>query len=1046
MKGLIKWWASNHVAANLLMIAIFIAGMIGYSTMAREFFPTFPYPGMQITVVWPGAAPQEVEEQLVERIEETLKGLEGINYTESVSREGVAEVRVFAETSSDFSKLLDEVKARVDGIPSFPPSVESPQVIQFTTRQEIIRVVVHGDIDEKRLSNLAEDLRREVIVLDGVSEVGIFGSRREEVSIEVSEVALQRYNISFDQIANAVRANSINLSAGSMRTDSGTYSLRTRSLANDAQQFEDIIIRQSASAGIVRIGDVATVNDGFEEDEILAMLNGEPAVLLQVMSSENMDIIETSRSVTAWVETKRDHLPAGVSLSIWTDMSIDFTSRMKTIGWSAGSGLLLVFIILFLTLRPKVAMWVSIGIATAFSGAFVLLPAVGASLNMLSTFAFLLVLGVVVDDAIIIGERVHSEFEEGVKGIEGAVKGTIDVHLPVIFGVLTTIIAFMPWLFISGPMQTVTKQIAWVVILALTFSLIEALFILPAHLSNLKTMTGTSRLQKMQQSIAGGILSFGRHRYGPRLSAAIARPWLTSSVFAGLLIIGFVGLMGADYIKSSFMPEVESEEIYINIDLRDGTTFERALEILDQMQHAQEELKAEVENNGVEGKNKIVENWYTRSRRDSVIAIVKLASPELRTMSAKEAAIRLRELIGDVPEARAVQVRYSFEGGGPDMQFAVRHTDLDVLQLAVKEITEKLLEYPALYDVVNSFESASEEMRFELKPGAEKLGLTVASVMQQVRQAYYGEEAQRLPRNGQDVRVMVRYERELRRSPESLRKLRIRTNDGREVPLMSVVNVHYAPGLRQIDHRDGKRSVSVSAYLKEPVRGEIMEDLQKNFLPEWKSKYYGIESDLIGEAEDEQEFIAEMTRLLSLAFLAMYCLLAVAFKSYSQPILILVAIPFAALGAMFGHFILSMPLSLYSYFGIVAAAGVVVNDNLVLIDRYNHLRLEGVRVVDAIHEAAVSRFRPILVTSVTTFVGLVPLMLERSTQAAFLKPIVVSLTYGVVLAFFVTLFLVPAMLVIGAHYTDRRQHLWQSLKQKLGGDTTEKEAEKLEAR
>lgn len=1014
MKQLIKWWGNNPVAANLLMLGIWLAGVLGFMSLERELFPTIPVAGLEITVAWPGASPQDVEEQIVARLEESLKDLEDVDWIRSTSSEGSASIRINAESTSDFSRVKDEVKTRIDSISTLPADVEPPRITQWFSRNEMIRVAVHGDIGEGSLKNLADDLRREVAALKGVSVVKLFGTRDEEVSIEVSESALRRYQLTFEDIVTAVKNSSINVSAGTLRTNAGSFNLRVRNLADSRRAIESILIRQNEQGGSIRVADVAEVIDGFIDKEILATLNGEPAVLIQVMSSETMDIVTMSDSIKEWIENRRASLPAGAQLTLWTDGARDFNSRLNTIGYAAISGLILVFLVLFLTLRPKIAFWVAVGIATAYAGAFVFLPVADTSINMLSTFAFLLVLGVVVDDAIIIGESVHRQYEQGLSGSLAAVKGAQFVSKPVIFGVITTIIVFLPWLFISGTAQEFTRQISWVVILALTFSLIEALLILPAHLSHLQEADQSHWITATQQRIANSIVHFGRNRYGPLLSKTIARPWLSISVFISLLMIGLGGVLSAGYVKTKFEPDIEAEQIYINIDLREGTTYQRALEILAQMQTAQEKLVAEVEEGSEGKKNKIVENWYTRSRRDSVIAIVKLASPEVRSMSAKAAAVRLRELIGQVPEAKSVQVRYSMTSNSPDLEFSIRHANLDILRLASDELKARLQEFPALYDVQDDIETISEEIRFRLKPGAEKLGITLATVIKQVRQAYYGHEVQRLPRDGKDVKVMVRYPKQTRRSIESLKHFRLRTDDGREVPLTAVAEIYFERGLKQIDHWNGKRATQVSAYLKEPIRDEILQELNDNFFPDWEKKYIGIERGNIGQSAGEEKFIKELTNLLAIAFFAMYCMLAVAFRSYAQPALILIVIPFALLGAVIGHLLMGMSFSIYSYFGIVAATGVLLNDNLVLVDFYNRLREQGYTVVDAIQEAGEARFRPILITSVTTFVGLIPLMLERSSQAAWLQPIVVSLAYGLVIAFFVTLFLVPAVLIVGS--------------------------------
>ncbi|AOS97573.1 Multidrug resistance protein MdtB [Microbulbifer aggregans] len=1016
MNKLIEWWARNSVAANLAMVGIFVAGILGFGMMEREMDPQVRFPGLEIRVSWPGAAPQEVEEQIVARIEEAVSDLDNIEWVRSTSSEGFGEVYILAESNVDFARFMNDIKIRVDGISSFPRDIEPPQVQQWVNRQEFIRVAVHGDLSERELKRLAEQLRREAATLPAVSVVNLFGTRMEEVSIEISEQALRRYGITFQEVADAIRASSLNQSAGTVRTEVGTYQLKVRNQADSEQEFANIIVRQTADGGTIRVGDVATVVDGFEDNEILATLNGEPAVLLQVMSTETMDILTASQSIRKWIGEREETLPTGAKLTLWTDNAEDFKGRLDTIGSSAFQGLLLVLLVLVFSLRPIVAFWVAIGIATAYAGAFVLLPSVGVSLNMLSTFAFLLVLGIVVDDAIVVGESIHTqshnpEFQHEGGGLKAAVLGTQLVAKPVIFAVITTILAFLPWIFISGSTSEFTRHITWVVILALVFSLIESLFILPAHLRKLKPRTNLGRFGRIQKGIADRIVHFAQTHYRGIGQWAVNRRYLTLSIFLAALMIGF-GMFGSGWVKKSFMPDIESDEVIVNVVMPEGAPYSRALEVLAQLQAAEKRLEHEV-NERTGGEGVLIENWYTRSRRDSVLAIVKLAPPEVRDMSAKDAALRLRELLGDIPDAKEVSVQYSMGNNGPGFELSIRHPDLDVLRAATADLETQLRTYESLYDVRNNLEGASEEIRIDLKPGAAKLGLTLADVNRQVRQAYFGEEVQRLPRAGQDVKVMVRYPLESRRSIESLKDFRVRTADGREVPLLAVADLEYAPGIKRIQRWNGNRAARVMADLKDDVRGEIMKDLNENFFPEWEKRYPGIIRGAVGQAEGEKRFIQEVLGLYIMAFFAMYSLLAVAFRSYFQPILILIAIPFAFVGAIFGHAVTGMTMAIFSYFGIAAAAGVVVNDNLVLMDHSNRLRDQGMAPMKAIVEAGVARFRPILLTTVTTIVGLMPMMMERSIQAAFLQPIVVALAFGVFVAFFVTLLLVPALYGIG---------------------------------
>lgn len=1020
MNHLIEWWARNSVAANLLMVGIFVAGFLGFSSMEREMDPQVRFPGLAIEVTWPGAAPQEVEEQIVARIEESVSDLDAIEWVRSESSEGYGGVYILAEQQVDFTQFMNDVKIRVDSIVALPRDIEPPRVQQWINRDEFIRVAVHGDLSERELKRLAEELRREAAVLPAITVVQLFGTRNEEVSIQVSEEALRRYGMSFSEVAAAIRNTSINQSSGSVRTEVGTYQLKVRSQADTEAEFSDIIIRQTSDGGIVRVGDVAKVVDGFEDNPILATLNGEPAVLIQVMTTETMDIVRASDSIREWIEKRQDTLPAGAKLTLWTDNAEDFKGRMKTIGNSAAMGLVLVMLVLVITLRPIVALWVGIGIATAYAGAFVLLPGVGVSLNMLSTFAFLLVLGIVVDDAIVVGEGIHTESHLTGGGVDAAVAGAQLVAKPVIFGVLTTIMAFLPWLFLSGGTSEFTRHITWVVVLALVFSLIESLLILPSHLSKMKPrkekMLG--RFGHFQKGVSDGIIHFAHKRYRKVIQLSINRRYLTVSVFITLLVVGF-GLFNTGWVKKSFMPEMESDEVIVDVTMPEGAPYSRALEILAQLQKAEQALVDEV-NERTSGEGQLIENWYTRSRRDSVLAIVKLAPPEVRDMSAKEAAIRLRELMGDVPDAKHVSVQYTQNNNDPGFELSIRHPDLDVLRLAVTDVENKLRTYESLYDVRNDLESASEEIRITLKPGAHKLGLTMSDVTRQVRQAYYGEEVQRLPREGQDVKVMVHYPLESRESIESLKHFRVRTADGDEVPLLSVAELEYAPGIKQIRRWNGNRAARVSADLKDNVREDIMEELNESFFPEWEKRYPGIQRGSVGQAEGEARFVKEVLGLYMMAFFAMYAMLAVAFRSYWQPILILIAMPYAYVGAIYGHALMNMTMAIFSYFGIAAAAGVVVNDNLVLIDYTNRLREKGMKPLEAIVEAGVVRFRPIMLTTVTTIVGLTPMMMERSIQAKFLIPIVISLISGVFIAFFVTLLMVPALYAIGVDIAEFR--------------------------
>lgn len=1012
MTRFIKWWAGNPVAANLLMIICLLGGLISYLTIEREIDPYVEFPGARISAAWPGASPQDVEEQIIVRMEEAVSQMEGLDRMWAFAGEGGGNLIVIGKNDIDVDDLVAEVKRRIDSVTAFPPAMEETQINVFRNQQEVIRLAVSGDdsVTERELKRFAEKTRRDIALLGYVPSVDLFGVRNEEVSIEVSEDALRQYGLTLAEVAAAVRGTSVNSSSGRVRTDVGNMQLRTRNQADTKAEFEDIIVRQDAGGATIRVRDIATVIDGFEEVDLLATINGKRTVLVQVMSGPNMDIIKMSKNVSNYLEKAEKDLPPGISLTLWEDNADAYSSRIKTIASNFFTGLILVCLTLMLFLRPAIALWVSIGIATAFAGGLALLPFFDVSFNMISTFAFLLVIGVIVDDAIIVGEAIHFQTEEGKTGLDAAVDGTTMVIKPVIFAVLTTMIFFAPWMFLSGGTSAFTRAISLVVIFALFFSLVESLLILPAHLAHLKPVNPKSRIMKMQNRIAQSLSNFGQNIYRPIITAALKQRYLTASVFIGIMILT-IGLVSNGLVKSSFFPENESDQISINVTLPEGTPYTRTLEVLEQIQNAEkalvEEIKAE--------DGSLIENWYTRSRDNDVLALVKLVPPETRALSAKDAAERFRELIGEVPDAQTITVQYKNNNDGPPIEYVLNATSFEDLQAAADDLMDQLRSFDGVFNVVNDMESASEEVQFDLRPGAESLGITTADVSRQVRQGFFGEEVQRLPRDGEDVRVYVRYPRADRRSLDFLRSIRIRTNDGREVPLDAVAELRFEKGTNRILRRERQRAIIVSAEVASERIDEIRETLNDGFFDDFDRLHPNVTRGNIGRAEGEAEFQQELFLFMLIAIGAAYVIVAVSFRSYAEPILILLAaIPFCYCGMIMGHLVMGQTMSLLSLLGMFAAAGVAVNDNLVLLDYVHKLRDKGMDGAQAMVEACARRFRPILLTSLTTFVGLLPLLMEKSLQAQWLIPIGISLAFGVLFALLVTLMLVPALYGIGA--------------------------------
>lgn len=1043
MRRLITYFVRNPVAANLLMFLMIVGGIFGYLNLQREFIPQTTINGMSVSVSWPGASPRDVEQQLVVRIEEAVDGLDGIDYIEGNAREGSANVNIRTKIGIDYEKMLDEVKARIDGIQNLPPDAFRPQVFRWDARADIMYLALYGDMDRLTLQREATQLRQELSKLPGLQLTTQVSKMAEQVTIEISEEALRRYGLTFSEVGRSISGASVNLSAGTVETTAGNLQLRARNLANSADEFEDIIVRQTAQGGTVRVRDIAVVIDGFAEDDFDARFNGQTTAIFQVVSPDKMNITESGKAIRQFEKDVRDQLPPDLNFRIWFDGSTMFDSRMSLIGGNALTGLILVLIILALFLRPKVALWVTFGIGAAFMGAIAIAPSLGITLNMISLFAFLLVIGIVVDDAIVVGESIHLHNENGIEGERAAIGGAYMVAKPVFFAVVTTIIMFLPFLFMSGPIQAIFSQISLVVVAVLVFSLIEAFFILPAHLRHMKHVEPSSNaILRFQNRIADSLVSFAKNYFRPFVAMLIRWRYATLAFFIGMLGMAF-SLLVSGVAPTAFIPEVEGDMISVNARFPEGTSFERINQARMQVDAGIEQLNQNaMADFGIEGP--IIDKPGTIAEGRGIEGYLGLAATdERRRISSKDIADKLEEYVGPIPDA--FRVRYGFtEGGsgqGGGLFYGVAAANEDDLRAAVLDIKNQLETYPDINNAWDGLESSASELRFTLKPGAETLGISLADVTSQVRQAFFGLEVQRLPRNGEDVRVMLRYPEAARESIDSLNQLRIRAANGVEVPLYSVAEVEIAEGVGRINRRDRKRV----EYTGARVRGdqsratEIRADMDENFFPQWEVRHPRSSRVTVGEDEIQQNFMRELNISLIAIVLATYILLAIAFRSYAQPFLILIALPFAWVGMIFGNLVTGVPFGMFSIFGFLAATGVAMNDNLVLIDYVNRLRAKGVGAYQAMLDACVARFRPILLTSVTTFVGLIPILFETSPQAEFLKPMVVALAFGVLFDFFLTLMLVPAMYGIGVDINRFFKALWSGQAQKPFGSTYDPE-------
>ena len=1012
MGALISWWVRNAVAANLLMVFIIVSGLIAWTTIEKEVQPIVKLPLVQVSLTWPGASPKEIEQQVVQRVEAAVKNIDNLRRYNSDSREGFGSVRLEAQPHVDLTKFKEDVRDALDGITSFPRDLEPPRIRTIEWKETIHYLTVSGDIGERALGRLAEEFRDELISLSHVSDVEIGGTREEEVTIEVSEEALQRYQLSFAELATAIRASSINLSSGELRTATGNIQLRAENLADSQTDFEDIIVRELPSGAQLRLGDLARVIDGFEDFEVSASADGVPAVMLQVRPSDRLFINKTSAQVNEWIDTKQGQLPAGVELFSLQDAADAYQSRMSLIFDAAWMGLILVMIILLLTLRFTVALWVTVGIAISFVGAFIFLPVVDVSINFLSTFAFLLVLGIVVDDAIVVGESIHHHREDlGLEAQEAAIVGASAVARPVIFAVLTTVVAFAPWAFLSGPQSEFLRHLSAVIAFALAFSLIEAFCILPAHLRHLPARNDLTRGFALQRRIAGGITTFAEKTYAPLLAKALDVRYTLSAVFLAGFIIALT-LASTGWVRFYFFPQLESETLVVNVGLPTGVPFSRTEAVMNQLNKTSDGLKAQYPVIGA----------FTFAYDNQLEQYVQLPPPGESNISMREVADTYIETMGDIPDAENINVQYTANQGEAILTFVFAHSNEERLKQAAAELRNYLVTFEDVFFVRDNQRGEIDELNIRLKPGAQTLGITLSDVSRQVRQSYYGEEVQRLPRQYGDVRVMLRYPQDARETLTSLRDLNVRTSDGRLIPLATVADIEVRKASQRIVRRDGQRIFEVFARVNVDSMGDINDMVQDEFIPELQKRYPALQVIKGGWEEQQAEFMTEVTRLFTIAMLTIYALLAVAFRSYTLPTIIMSAIPFAYMGAIFGHQLIGIPLDMFSFFGMGAAAGVVVNDNLVLIDYILKREEKGDDRFNAIINAAKNRFRPILLTTLTTFVGLMPIIAETSQAAAFLKPSVISLAFGVFFAFFVSLFLVPALYLIGDDW--RKTRAW----------------------
>ena len=1018
--AIIEWFARNAVAANLLMVILLAGGLYSVATIKKESQPPIETNLVTVRVPFLGASPEDVEEGVLIKIEESIQDIEGIHEIISTGRRNSGTVQVEVAADYDVLEVMNEIKNRVDSISTFPENTEKPVVSRTRFQQQVNIVSVYGDVDERTLKEYTKQIRNEIVTLPGITRAELLGSRPYEISIEVSEFTLEQYGMTLAEVATAVRRGSLDLPAGSIRSDAGDILLRTKGQAYTGLDFEDILVRTNPDGSRVLLKDVADIKDEFVDTNRFSEYNGKAAFSIRVISVGEQSELDISQTVRDFVADKKASMPSGVSVAAWADVTYYLKGRLDMMIKNLVIGALLVFLSLALFLRLKLAFWVMVGLPVAFLGTFFLMPVFGITLNLISLFGFILVLGIVVDDAIVIGESAYTNIRAKGHSVDNILEGVFKVAMPATFGVLTTIAAFIPILMISGTMGSFFASIGWVVTLCLVFSLIESKLILPAHLAHMKVKhygeETHNRLVRFQRFFSEGLHTVIDNYYSPFLEKCLKRRYLTLSVFISLLILS-IGLIVGGILRSVFFPDITADFLQVQLLMNEGTTSARTHETIRQIQDGLWKLDAEVSaEHGLEpgAVASSVLSFGQGEMRGEIIA--ELVKDENAVISGPEVLRRWREIVGELPGVK--QLGYSSamnHGGGAAISIQLIGASIEQVGRASQELTRRMQTYEGLFDIRNTYERGRPEIKLDLKPQAEALGITLSDLANQVRGGFYGVEVQRIQRGQDEVKVMVRFPREERDSVGYLENMKIRTTDGGRVPFNSVAKVELTESPTFIQRFDRERAARVSAEVDkdkyEPAA--IQNDIMNQELPQVLAHFPGVRARLSGSSQQQVEIQQDLIRGGLFAVFLIYTLMAIPLKSYSQPLIIMSVIPFGTIGALIGHLILGIPVSLTSYFGIIALAGVVVNDSLILVDFVNRERESGATVHEAVKTAARTRFRAILLTSLTTFLGLAPIAIfETSLQAQLVVPMAASLAFGILFATVITLFLIPSLYLI----------------------------------
>ncbi|WMJ74145.1 efflux RND transporter permease subunit [Cytophagaceae bacterium ABcell3] len=1029
MRSLIAHFIRYPVLGNTLMLLMFVFGYLGFTNLKKSFFPERETRMIEIQTTFPGASPEEVEEGIVQKIEDNLKGLTGVERVSSVSSENSGIVSVEVIKGYDTDKVLQDVKNAVDRISSFPTGMEPPVIFEVENLSFAISFALSGDVDLKTLKTYAERIEDDLMGVEGISKVDIKGYPQEEIEIGFRENDLRKFNLTFQEVSDVISKSNIEVTGGTVKGMREEFLVRARAKGYYAEEFKNIIVKTTQDGSVIRLQDVAEVTGKWEDNPGRNYLNGNPAVVITINNTLNEDVMFITGHVKQFIEDFNTQNTV-VQATIIQDQSLYLNQRINLLSENGIVGFLLVLILLSMFLHIRLAFWVAISIPISFAGMFILAAIAGITINVISLFGMILVIGILVDDGIVISENIYQHFEKGKSAVQAAVDGTMDVLPSVFAAILTTVTGFSLFFFMDGRMGEIMTDMAFVVIATLLISLIEAVFILPAHIAHSKALKREGNKPNWLQRQFTNFMNFLKDNlYAPALRFSLNNKFLVFSILTGLLLVTFGAIKGS-IIRSTFFPSIERDKITVSLSLPAGTRESVTEHWLTHIEEAtwrvNEQLKKEREDN----KDVIlaIEKVLSTSSHEGSLNIIMLDG-ETRGTRDYVISNAIREEAGPIPGAEKLSYGTDSPWGKP-VSVALLGYDKKQLNSAKEELKAELQSMTSLRDIVDNDQPGLKEISLTLKPKAYLLGLQLQDVIGQVRQGFFGSEVQRLQRGKDEVRIWVRYKEQERKSLDDLAQMRIRLPDGKEYPLEEIAEFSIERGVTAINHLDGFREIKLEADVADPnaAVSDIILEIQNVVVPAILARYPDVKASFEGQSRETAKMSKSIAKAGLPILLIMIALIAVTFRSYLQAAIVVITIPYAIIGVGWGHFIHDAPISSLSAYGIIALIGVLVNDSLVLINTVNNNLKEGMGFRTAVYEGSVSRFRPILLTSITTIAGLGPLIIEKSLQAQFLIPMGISIAYGLVISTVLMLILLPVFLVFFNNLRVYIKWLWEGKK------------------